>query len=290
MKNEEFSARKAISFGWSHFKQNWKFWIVASMLVGALGSGGGSSSFDWPSSTDDSTTEVEVDNSSMVDTSPETKDEENTEHSLPQQVLGAAIDTAEDSLPSWLLWLLPLAIPLVVAAIVLGIVSIYIGMMVQMGYLQLQLDAARRKELRYQTILSKVDFGLALRFIGVNVLVGLMVFFGLLFFIIPGIYLALRYMFASYVVVDDPSLNWQQALERAAQLSKGKKLKLLGLSLLSFGVILIGLLAFIIGVYVAAIVVAIAYAYAYTKLLEESNLGGKSHVATMPVPKPPQEV
>lgn len=287
MNNEQFSARKAISFGWSHFKQNWTFWIVASMLVGVLGGGGGSSSFDWPSNTDDSTTEVQLDNSMMLDSALETDEAKNTEYSLPKQVLGAAIDNAEDSLPSWLLWLLPLAIPLVVAAIALSIVSIYIGMMVQMGYLQLRLDAARGKELRYQTILSKVDFGLALRFIGVNVLVGLMVFFGLLFFIIPGIYLALRYMFASYVVVDDPSLNWQQALERAAQLSKGKKFKLLGLSLLSFGVVLLGLLAFIVGAYVAAIVVAIAYAYAYTKLLEESGLGEKSHAATVPVPKPP---
>ncbi|NCA66434.1 MAG: DUF975 family protein [Clostridia bacterium] len=56
-----------------------------------------------------------------------------------------------------------------------------------------------------------------------NLLVGLYVFLGALCFIIPGILLALKYSQVNMVLADNPEMTYREAMDRSAELMKGRK-------------------------------------------------------------------
>lgn len=74
-------------------------------------------------------------------------------------------------------------------------------------------------------------FSAPLRMLGTSLLVSLLTGLGYMLFLVPGIYLNYRYMFAIEALYDDPSLSPIGALRRSAQLTKGHIIELLLLDL-----------------------------------------------------------
>lgn len=74
-------------------------------------------------------------------------------------------------------------------------------------------------------------FSAPLRMLGTSLLVSLLTGLGYMLFVVPGIYLNYRYMFAIEALYDDPSLSPIGALRRSAQLTKGHIIELLLLDL-----------------------------------------------------------
>jgi uncharacterized membrane protein len=98
------------------------------------------------------------------------------------------------------------------------------------------------------------------------ILYGLMVFVGLIFCIVPGIILAIMFMFYGYLIVEDPTLGPTEALSKAQQITKGRLGELFVFGLALFGINLVGALLCGVGLLFTYGISAIAVAYAYRTL------------------------
>lgn len=95
-----------------------------------------------------------------------------------------------------------------------------------------------------------------------SVAYALLVFLGVILLIVPGIIFAIKYQFVPYLIVDK-GMGVKEAFRVSGELTQGKKMWMLGYSLVSLGVILLGLLALLIGVVVAIGVVMLGSMYIY---------------------------
>ena len=267
-----FSISEAISFGWRTFKSNWKFWIVASLITGMAT---GSSSLPGVGN---------LNRSSSTQTSSITK---TVGRDLPypkepiiyDKVLGAS--TAVQKLPmsdkgqssNSMFILIPFVIITVVGFVAVGVIGILVSTALRMGYVNLTLDSARNKQVYYKTILNQMSLKKAWRFLIANFLVTLNIIVGLILFIIPGILYALKYYFVSYLIVDK-DMKPREAMKESGRLTKGVRFKLVSLTVVYFLIAILGFLVFGVGVIPASIVISIANAYIFNKLLEQNDSTG----------------
>jgi len=91
---------------------------------------------------------------------------------------------------------------------------------------------------------------------------------GLLCFIIPGIYLSIRWMFAELYVIDK-GMRPIEALRASSALTEGHKWKLLLFMLTTTLLILLGLFFFIVGALVASLIAMFAVIKIYKDLQSE---------------------
>lgn len=153
----------------------------------------------------------------------------------------------------------------VILLVALGVLLALVSIIFKMGFINITLDAARGKAVYYKTLLNHVSLRMALRFLVASFLAGVVTFIGFAFFIIPGIYFALRFSLVPFVIVDkDASVT--DALRLSGELTKGVKFKLLGLYISLALLVLLGFLAFGVGAIVATIVGSLATAFTYNKL------------------------
>lgn len=94
---------------------------------------------------------------------------------------------------------------------------------------------------------------------------GLLIFVGLVFFIIPGIYLSIRWMFAELYVIDQ-GMRPIEALRASSALTKGHMWKLLLFTIVVWVLMLLGLILLLVGAVVASIVVLFAVIKIYNDL------------------------
>ena len=93
----------------------------------------------------------------------------------------------------------------------------------------------------------------------------LLVILGFILLIVPGIVFLIKYQFVTYLIVDK-HMGVKEAFRVSGEMTQGKKMWMLGYSLVSLGVILLGLLALVVGVVVAAGVVMLGSMYIYRQL------------------------
>ena len=98
-----------------------------------------------------------------------------------------------------------------------------------------------------------------------NLAYGLVVLVGLVLLIIPGIYFGVKYMFVPYLVLDK-DMGIADAFKKSADMTDGKIWKLIGVSFLSFGIVIVGLIALLIGIIPAIILITFASTFIYRKL------------------------
>jgi uncharacterized membrane protein len=103
-----------------------------------------------------------------------------------------------------------------------------------------------------------------------NIIYYLMMIVGFILLIIPGIYVAVRFMFLPYVFVDQ-KLGWQEALKEASRLSEGRRWDLFGFSLLLVVMNIVGALLLLVGLLISIPVSAIAMAMAYEALKKDKD-------------------
>lgn len=116
----------------------------------------------------------------------------------------------------------------------------------------------------------KVDFVTFAFFLGVSILFGLAVAFGTLLCIIPGIFIAVRWMFAPIIIATE-DVPFLDAFRMSWQLTQGNFWKLIGLFFCTIGVYILGLCACCVGVIFADIMVNFMYTVAYLDLKEDKE-------------------
>ncbi len=102
-------------------------------------------------------------------------------------------------------------------------------------------------------------------FLGASVLFGVMVVFGMLLFIVPGIYWALKYQFYGELIVDK-KMGALESLKKSGEITDGVKWQLLGFGFVLVGVNILGALALGVGLFVAIPMSSLAYFIVYRKL------------------------
>lgn len=174
------------------------------------------------------------------------------------------------------LWLvigeLPTAVPLVtdkwaVFAVVNIIASVF-SMLMTLGFIHLSLKIYRQQPILFGDLWSQTK--LIWPYFLASLVYGVMLAVGFLLLIIPGIILALRYFYFSYVMVDKrrPVLV---VLRQSARLTKGWTWSLFLFTLVQAAIVCLGILALGVGVLVAMPVVLLSEVYIYEFLLKQST-------------------
>lgn len=98
-----------------------------------------------------------------------------------------------------------------------------------------------------------------------SVIVCIIVFLGTCVFILPGIYLAIRLQFYIPLIVEEDA-GIMASIKRSWEITKGAEVQLLLLALLMIGIVCLGLILFVIGIFIATPLVYMMYCYSYRKL------------------------
>jgi len=92
-----------------------------------------------------------------------------------------------------------------------------------------------------------------------------LIFLGFLFFIVPGIYLGVRWMFAELLVIDQ-GMRPLEALKASSEMTEGHRWGLFLFALVAVLLVFVSLLALVVGALIASIVVQFALIKLYRDL------------------------
>jgi len=314
-----FSISKAISFGWDTFKNNWKFWVVVFFIyiAGSMMGGGLNLGKNFSSGINKSVDTDNIDYRStrrivssggyfygyggrkaIASKNPVLKNF--LPKGVSKNVLGVA-SSAESSAKGYLaaesvsmfpykygqsslVVIILVLVSLIIVAVFTTMLSL-VSIIFNMGYVSLTLDAVRGKQVYYKTLLSQVSFKKAVKLILSQMLVSLIVGFGLILLVIPGICFALKYSMVPYLIIDK-DLSIGDALKESSEVTKGVRSKILLMYIASGLLFLLGIIVLGIGAIPAFIVVSLAQAYVYNVLLGQSTPKSKPEVSPVIPPSP----
>lgn len=133
----------------------------------------------------------------------------------------------------------------------------------EMGFLKINLRVHDNEKVSFADLFS--CFPLFFKYVGAMVLYLLIVACGLILLVVPGIIWAIRFSFYSYFIVDK-GLGPIKALKESWGITKGSAWNVFLLDLLNGGIIILGVLCVIVGLFAAIPVVSLASVYVYRKL------------------------
>ena len=102
-------------------------------------------------------------------------------------------------------------------------------------------------------------------YLAATIVVGIVIILGLLLLIVPGIIVALMFMFATIIVIDRER-GPIEAMKESMRVTRGYKWSLLGLAVVLVLLNVLGLLAFVVGLLVSIPVSLLAFMHAYRSL------------------------
>jgi len=131
------------------------------------------------------------------------------------------------------------------------------------------LKAIRDKEIDIKEMF--IGFNNYVNIILAHLLATAIIGIGFIFLIIPGIIFACRLVFVPYIVMDR-NLDAVKAVEKSWQMTAGHGWKIFGMGVLSFFIIVLGLILLIVGVFPAAMLVSSAFASLYHSIDHQEKL------------------
>jgi uncharacterized membrane protein len=153
----------------------------------------------------------------------------------------------------------------------LGIISLLISSWLAAGTIKIALSYFDGTKLPFENLFTQIKY--FWRVLGANLLICLIVVLGLICLIVPGIYFALRFFFTKTLIVDK-DLGIIDAMKESTKMTEGIKWQLLVLCLAMLGAMILGVIAFGIGIFVAVPIIWLAEIYVYKKIIlaEDQNL------------------
>ncbi len=132
----------------------------------------------------------------------------------------------------------------------------------------LYLQGVRRENVDVRNILRGFDY--YLNIVLANLLMSALIIIGFLALIIPGIIIACRLAFVPYLVMDK-NLDAIGAIEESWRMTKGYGWTIFGMAIVSFFIVIAGLLCLIIGILPAAFWISAAFATLYQTVLNKKE-------------------
>lgn len=148
-------------------------------------------------------------------------------------------------------------------ALLVNIASTIIQTVFEIGFITIGLEIVDGKKPGFKDLYS--HYPLFLPFFLTSLIFWIMVLVGLILLIVPGIYLAVKYQFTSFVVVDK-KLSYWTAIKKAGELTQGRWMKIFLFDLTLIGLNILGLLALGVGLLLTIPTSFFAAAYLYRKL------------------------
>lgn len=152
--------------------------------------------------------------------------------------------------------------------LVLVAISVVLGVLVDMGFNTLALKAARGEPYQFSDFFSL--FHLFPSYFCAHILNGLAVLVGLVLFIIPGIWIAIKFSFYRFYVLDK-GLTGVEALKESSKLAEGSKWKIFGFMLAAVLINILGILAFGIGFLITVPWIGLAWTTVYFTLKQQKE-------------------
>tara|TARA_B110000483_G_scaffold746_1_gene822 strand:+ start:1558 stop:2142 length:585 start_codon:yes stop_codon:yes gene_type:complete len=118
----------------------------------------------------------------------------------------------------------------------------------QLGMCFFFLNLVRGEEARFELLFE--GFKPLLTILFSYAIITVLTLLGLVLLIVPGIIVILGFSMTYYIIADDPEISFQAALEQSWKLTDGNKMELLELNLRFIPWYILGLLFFIVGVFV----------------------------------------
>jgi hypothetical protein len=155
-----------------------------------------------------------------------------------------------------------------VLSIVIGAAGLPVQMIFTLGLMKIALRFADNPKGAWRDLL--VNYRLFFRYVIASFLYALLVTCGLILFIVPGIYWAIKYSFFPYLIIEK-DLGPLKALDADAAVTGGARDNLLLFRILCALVNLAGLLCLGVGLFAALPTTWVADAYVYRKLLAQTD-------------------
>lgn len=115
-------------------------------------------------------------------------------------------------------------------------------------------------------------------FLGAYIVYSLIICIGAICCILPGIYLAVRFMFTPMIAANHPEITFNESFSRSWQMTKGRFWKLLWMCIVIIGINIVGLICCCVGLLVSTILSYMMYACAY-KYLSPSQSATEEAIA-----------
>ena len=147
-----------------------------------------------------------------------------------------------------------------------SIVSIILTIVVSVGLYNLALGLVSGRYSSVEFAAFKMPLVIYLKFFVVELLVGILAFLSGLCCVIPAFFIMPRIIFSGIYLIDHPDAGIMESIKASWNMTRGNTLSLIGLGLVSFGIIFIGILCCCIGVYFAEAITLFAVIAAYNQL------------------------
>lgn len=148
--------------------------------------------------------------------------------------------------------------------VVFELLNLPVSLWMGMGLIRYCVRIARGETPTFEDLFRGGPFW---RYLGLSLLVMLLFLAGFVLCIAPGVFLAICWGFAFYLVVDRDA-GVAEAMSRSWRMTAGRRLDLFLYMLLLLALTLLGLLACVVGVIVTASIGSVAGAWTYVKFLE----------------------
>lgn len=144
-----------------------------------------------------------------------------------------------------------------------------LGYIIIAGYMHVMLKHARGDSFVFDDLFSLDNRWIS--FVFLAMIKAFFIILGLILFIVPGVYLIVKWMFAEYYVVDK-GMRPMEALRASSKLTEGHRWKIFFFMLASIVAVWLGILVFVVGVLASTAIVFLATISMYRQLQgEETN-------------------
>jgi len=155
-------------------------------------------------------------------------------------------------------------------AILFGLAYAFLFMpIIKYGEQYLFLKAMRDEEAEIKTLFEgfKTQY---LNIVLANLIVTALVIIGLVMLIIPGIIIACRLAFVSYLVMDK-NMEAMKAVEKSWQMTRGHGWTIFGMAIITFFICIAGLIVFFVGIIISIMWAHAAFATLYQSVLNAND-------------------
>lgn len=142
---------------------------------------------------------------------------------------------------------------------------------VSIGFLKISLKFIDNQQANLTDLFSSWNnYLLVIKYWLSSVIFGLIVFLGILLFLVPGIIWAIKLQYYSFLIVEK-KMGPIEAFRLSWQITKGNKWQLFLLGILLGLINLLGVLALVVGLLISIPTTMLAQAYVYRKLLSQEK-------------------
>lgn len=170
----------------------------------------------------------------------------------------------------------------VMAELLTSVVSALVSSVLEMGVIVVTLKFYDGERAEFSDLFSQIHK--VFYYLVASIIYGVMVLIGLVFLIVPGVYLGVRFYFYGFFVVEE-DCGPIEALARSSEITQGNIMNLFIWGLLIIGLNILGLLALGVGILLTIPISSLAVAMIYRHLKPATSpLGPISEEVVSPAP------